>query len=48
MSSFSFTGLVADVVLTVLGMLASPFGGRDIGYGFLKVAGLRRGPSRRK
>lgn len=48
MSSFSLTGLVADMIVGLLGILASPFGGRDIGHGFLKIAGLRRGPSRRK
>jgi hypothetical protein len=48
MSAFSLSGLVAEVAMALLGALASPFGGRDIGRGFLKIAGLRRGPSRRK
>ncbi len=48
MSAFSFGGLIADVLISVLSFLASPFGGRDIGHEFLKFAGLRRGPTRRK
>lgn len=48
MSAFSLGGIVADVLIAILGFLSSPFGGRDIGHEFMKSAGLRSGPRRRK
>jgi|GEM_PF-5267118 len=48
MNAISLCGLIAEAAVSVLGLLASPAGGRDIGRGFLKMVGLRHGPKGRR